>query len=162
MRRAGRKISGFERGAYTLKDKPTSTSFWNRMAAFWNRMPVRGANMVTTAFSPPKRCEDWVSVVLGLWLFASRWVLQYGEITATQNAVLVGFLLIAIEFVEFSAFRVWEEWINVILGAWLVAWPWVLGAALMPTVNFVIVGLLVLGLALYEIWDERRHSTHPA
>jgi hypothetical protein len=72
------------------------------------------------------------------------------------------FVLIAIEFVEFSAFRVWEEWINVILGAWLVAWPWVLGAALMPTVNFVIVGLLVLGLALYEIWDERRHSTHPA
>jgi hypothetical protein len=132
------------------------------MAAFWNRMLVRGGNMATVAFSPPKHWEDWVSVVFGLWLVASPWVLQYGEMTAAQNAVLVGFLLIAIEFVEFSAFRVWEEWINVILGAWLVASAWVLGVALMPTVNFVIVGLLVLALALYEIWDERRHSAHPA
>lgn len=89
-------------------------------------------------------------------------VLPYGEMTATQNAVVVGFVLIAIAFVELSAFRVWEEWINVILGAWLVISPWVLGISLMATVNFVIVGLLVLALALYEIWDERRHLTHPA
>ncbi len=60
------------------------------------------------------------------------------------------------------AFRVWEEWISVILGAWLVVSPWVLGVAVVPTVNFVIVGLLVLALALYEIWDERRHTAHPA
>jgi hypothetical protein len=77
-------------------------------------------------------------------------------------AVLVGFLLIATEFVALYVFSVWEEWINVILGAWLVVSPWVLGVALVPTVNFVIVGLLVLALALYEIWDERRHTAHPA
>jgi hypothetical protein len=132
------------------------------MAAFWNRMPVRGDSMAITAFSPPKQWEDVVGAVLGIWLLASPWVLEYGEMTATQNAVLVGFLLIATEFVTLSVFRVWEEWISVILGAWLVVSPWVLGAALVPTVNFVIVGLLVLALALYEIWDERRHSAHPA
>lgn len=114
------------------------------------------------AFSPPKHWEDMVGAVLGLWLLASPWVLDYSEMTATQNAVVVGFLLIVTEFVTLSIFRVWEEWINVILGAWLVVSPWVLGAALVPTVNFVIVGLLVLALALYEIWDERRHSAHPA
>ena len=43
--------------------------------------------MATTAFSPPKHWEDWVSVVFGLWLFASPWALQYGELTVTQNAV---------------------------------------------------------------------------
>jgi hypothetical protein len=37
-----------------------------------------------------------------------------------------------------------------------------LGVASVPTVNFVIVGLLVLALALYEIWDERRHTARPA
>ena len=118
--------------------------------------------MAKIAFSLPKHWEDMVGAVLGLWLFVSPWVLDYGEMTATQNAVVVGFLLIATEFVTLSMFRVWEEWINVILGAWLVVSPWVLGAALVPTVNFVIVGLLVLALALYEIWDERRHSAHPA
>jgi hypothetical protein len=84
--------------------------------------------------------------------------LQYGAMAAAQNAFLVGFLLIVIEFVELTAFRAWEEWINVILGAWLVVSPWVLGGATsIATANFVIVGLLVLVLALYEIWDERRH-----
>ena len=118
--------------------------------------------MATIAFSPPKRWEDWVGAVLGLWLFVSPWVLEYGEMAASQNAVFVGLLLIATEFVALSAFSIWEEWINVILGAWLVVSPWVLGVALVPTVNFVIVGLLVLALALYEIWDERRHTAHPA
>ncbi len=119
--------------------------------------------MSAIAFSPPKHWEDWVGAVLGLWLLVSPSVLEYGEITASQNAALVGFLLIAIEFVVLSvAFRAWEEWISVVLGAWLVVSPWVLGAAWVPTVNFVIVGLLVLALALYEIWDERWHSAHPA
>jgi hypothetical protein len=129
---------------------------------FWNRLSVRGGNMATIAFSPPKHWEDWVGAVLGLWLVVSPWVLEYGEMAANQNAVFVGFLLIATEFVALSAFSVWEEWINVILGAWLVVSPWILGVALVPTVNFVIVGLLVLALALYEIWYERRHTAHQA
>jgi hypothetical protein len=118
--------------------------------------------MAKTVLSPPKHWEDWTSVALGLWLLVSPWVLDYGEMATAQNAVVVGFLLIATEFVELNVFRVWEEWVNVVLGAWLVISPWVLGATFVPTVNFVIVGLLVLALALYEIWDERRHLVHPA
>jgi SPW repeat len=118
--------------------------------------------MATIAFSPPKHWEDWIGAILGFWLFASPNVLQYGEMAAAQNAFLVGVLLIVIEFVELTVFRVWEEWINVILGAWLVVSPWVLGATLIATTNLVIVGWLVLALALYEIWDERRHTAHPA
>ena len=111
--------------------------------------------MTTNAFSPPKHWEDWISVALGLWLLVSPWVLDYGQVAVTQNAVLLGFLLIAAEFVELNLFRVWEEWLNVVLGAWLVVSPWILGASLVPMVNCVVVGLLVLILALYEIWDER-------
>jgi hypothetical protein len=143
--------------------KSTASLLWNRTAAFWNRAPVRGGTMAIVAFSPPKHWEDWVGTALGLWLVVSPWLLDYGTTTVSQNAVLVGFLLIAIEFVALSvAFRTWEEWISVVLGAWLVVSPWVLGAALVPTVNFVVVGSLVLALALYEIWDEGWHSTRPA
>jgi len=124
--------------------------------------------MAKTVFAPPRHWEVWVVLVLGVWLFVSPWVLQYRETTAAQSAFLVGFLLIVTElialfaFLELFAFLVWEEWFSVILGAWLVISPWVLGAAFVPTVNFVIVGVLVLALAFYVIWDERRHSAHPA
>ncbi|HEV2549929.1 MAG TPA: SPW repeat protein [Stellaceae bacterium] len=118
--------------------------------------------MTRIAFSPPKQWEDMVGVALGLWLMASPLALDYGGMTAAQNAVVIGFLLVAAEFVILSFFRVWEEWIDVILGLWLVISPWVLGTALVATVNFVIVGVLVLALAFYEIWDERWHSAHPA
>jgi hypothetical protein len=121
--------------------------------------------MPIATFSPPKQWEDWVNLVLGIWLCVSPWILQAGgdEMIATQNAVLVGFLLIVTETVTLVSFRVWEEWISVVLGAWLVVSPWVLGiTALVPTANFVIVGLAVVVLALYEIWDVQRHSAHPA
>jgi hypothetical protein len=118
--------------------------------------------MAKSEFPSPRHWEDWVGFVLGLWLFVSPWVLQYREMPAAQNAFLVGFLLITTELIALAAFLIWEEWVSAILGAWLVVSPWVLGAALVPTVNFVIVGLLVLALALYEIWDEGWHSAHPA
>ena len=117
--------------------------------------------MALATFSPPKHWEDWVGGALGVWLLVSPWVLDYGEMAVTQSAVVVGFLLIAVEFVELSAFRVWEEWVNVVLGAWLIVSTWFLGAAALPAANLVIVGLLVVALALYEIWDEHRHLPHP-
>ena len=116
-------------------------------------------------FTPPKQWEDWLGLALGVWLGVSPWLLQFAgvDMIVTQNAFLVGLLLVLTEIATLTAFRVWEEWINVVLGAWLVISPWVLGiAALVPTANFVLVGFLVLVLALYEIWDVRHHSGHPA
>ena len=120
--------------------------------------------MAMGAFSLPKHWEDWLGAALGVWLCASPWVLQFAgdDMVATQNAVLVGLLLIVVETVVLFAFRLWEEWINVVLGAWLVISPWVLNISPRAAMaNFVIVGLLVLGLALYELWDVRRHTPHP-
>ena len=119
--------------------------------------------MTIGAFTLPKHWEDWIALVLGILLCASPWVMQFAsDMTATQNAVLVGFLVILTETVTLAAFRVWEEWANVVLGAWLVVSPWVLGiTAVTPLTNFVIVGLLILALAFYEIWDMRWHSPRP-
>jgi len=47
----------------------------------------------------------------------------------------------------------WEEWINVLIGSWLIAAPWLLRfSSPSATINFVIIGLLVATLALYELW----------
>jgi hypothetical protein len=109
--------------------------------------------MAQPAFSFPKQWEDWSSWALGIWLLLSPWALFFDpEPKALENALAVGALIIIVEIVELSIFRDWEEWINVALGAWLAISPWVLGVASSAARwNFVIVGVLVLALALYEI-----------
>jgi hypothetical protein len=110
-------------------------------------MPVRAE------VSLPRQWEDWVSWAFGIWLCLSPWALQFDlDSVPTHNAVIVGFLIILAEVVTLSIFEPWEEWINVALGAWLVISPWVLGVAeTAATVNFVVIGVLVIALALYEM-----------
>jgi hypothetical protein len=55
----------------------------------------------------------------------------------------------------------WQDPLNLILGLWLIASPWVLGheAEMTPTYNAVAVGILVAALAVLEFfkvkaWEE--------
>jgi SPW repeat len=116
--------------------------------------------MAAAQFSLPKQWEDWCNWLLGIWLCLAPWTLRFDlEPTATRTAVITGALIILAEVVTLSVYRGWEEWINVILGGWLVICAWVLGiGSSAAKVNFVIVGLLVMALAFYEIWDARHHS----
>jgi SPW repeat len=119
--------------------------------------------MAPAAFSFPKQWQDWSSWGLGIWLLLSPWALFFEyEPAARHNALAVGALIIVVEVVELSFFRDWEEWINVALGAWLLVSPWALGiAGTAATLNFMVVGALVLGLALYEIRDLHAGSAGP-
>ena len=84
--------------------------------------------MRQTPLSFPKQWEDWASWILGIWLALSPWALSFDyEPPAVRNAVVLGLSMILVEVVELSVFRDWEEWINIILGTWLVASPWALG-----------------------------------
>ena len=113
--------------------------------------------MAVGAFSPPKGWEDWATLLIGLWLCASPWVLQLADPPAMQNCVTVGFLVIIGELFTFYTLHTWEEWINIILGSWLIVCSWVLGVSSPEaTANAVIMGLLLLALSLYEIWDDRQ------
>jgi hypothetical protein len=116
--------------------------------------------MATVTFTPPRHWEDWCDWALGIWLCLSPWALRYWQDpVATRNAVIVGFLIILAEVVTLSWYRAWEEWINVALGIFLAASPWLLGVeSPVAKANFVIIGLLVAGLALYEV---RKVSRNP-
>jgi SPW repeat len=116
--------------------------------------------MPAAKLSLPKQWTDWTTWLLGIWLLLSPVVLVFDfETPAMRNAVVVGALIIAIEVVELTIFRGWEEWINVALGAWLLVSAWVL-SIVTPSAraNFVLVGLLVVGLALYELWHPASQS----
>jgi len=110
------------------------------------------------SFSLPKEWQDWLNLLLGIWLCVSPWALHFTDDgMATNNVVGVGFLVIVAEVFTFSALRVWEEWINFGLGAWLIVSAWVLGVTTpYARIDFVASGLVLFLLAAYEIWDARR------
>jgi hypothetical protein len=112
-------------------------------------------------FSAPKEWENWLDLALGVWLLLSPWLLQFGgDATAVTNSVVIGFLIIVAEVFTFSTLGALEELIDLVLGLWLVVSPWILNiSSRVASADFVIVGLLVLGLAIYEIWDARRMSS---
>jgi O-antigen ligase len=112
--------------------------------------------MAIGRFSPPEDWEDWTTVVLGVWAAASPWLLQLSDPAAMENMVAVGFLVLVGEVFTFYTPRIWEEWINIVLGAWLVVSSWLLGLSdSRATANAIIVGALLIAVGCYEMWKER-------
>ena len=109
--------------------------------------------------------EDWVDMVLGVWLAISPWILGFSDSdpAATRNALIIGIAVAALSALTFLAYSVIEEWVDVVLGLWLMASPWILSSARNGAVvaDFVIVGALVAGLSGYEIWASRHGHPHP-
>ena len=99
--------------------------------------------------------QDWVNLVLGIWLFIVPWVIAPVAAGVTGwNAWLIG---AAIFFVSLWALAMpsspWPEWINIVLGAWLFIAPWVLGYAIGSTRSWDawIVGVVVVVLATWAV-----------
>jgi hypothetical protein len=111
--------------------------------------------MTKVRFNPPLNWENWCGWLLAIWLCMSPGALNYGnDLTATYVAVLTGIVLICTEMLTISPFRLWEEWINVCVGVWLTAAPWLLQIHNSSVkINFVIVGILVVTLAIYKLYS---------
>ena len=74
--------------------------------------------MAKVHFNPPLQWENWCGWLLAIWLCISPGPLKFGDdITGTYVAVLTGIVLICTEMLTISPFRLWEEWINVGVGA---------------------------------------------
>jgi hypothetical protein len=103
-----------------------------------------------------RRWLDWVIVILGFWLITSPQVLTLaaddGLAAWSSRIVGVGLLMLAASSIHKPA--VWLESVGAVLGVWLIASPWILEItrASSAAANAVIVGLLVVG---YAIWAFR-------
>ncbi len=109
--------------------------------------------------------QDTANFVFGIWLAASPWLLSFApQQVPTVNSVVVGLITAAAAASALYAFRLWEEWLNVALAAWLVISPWVLAYSTqhVPTWNQVIVGALVGVLALWSANIEHGSGGHVA
>ena len=116
-----------------------------------------------------KHWQDPVNGLLGAWLILSPWIMGFSaSTTATANMVIVGIALGAASLGAILAPRVWEEWVEAALGAWLVVSPWALkfGAQIDAMYVAVGTGIVVLVLALWtlasdkalsHLWDRAAH-----
>ena len=101
------------------------------------------------------RAINLVNAALGGILFVSPWLLGFrGDLTPAWNAWIGGGIALLVALLAISQLRDWEEWINLIVGLWITASPWLLsfnGLASATWTHFL-VGLCIIGLAAMEIW----------
>lgn len=101
-----------------------------------------------------KHWPDWLTLVVGVWMIVSPFVLQFsGQVAAMWNAVVLGIVVALIALGAVYKFRIWEEWLNFILGLWLIISPWALEFSNFSaaTWNHAVTGILVAVFALWEI-----------
>jgi hypothetical protein len=105
------------------------------------------------SWSNAKLC-DVANLILGAFLFFSPWIFVFEDGKVSQNAAIAGIIIAVLAIAALSAFAVWEEWLNLIVGLWALISPWVLGfqGSTTPRTVHVIVGALVAILAAVELW----------
>jgi hypothetical protein len=115
------------------------------------------------------RAEDntlnGLNLGLALILFISPWLFGFSaEPVAAWHAWISAVLIAAVAGFALSQLSPWEEWVNVIVGLWVAASPWLLGFAGVASAMWthLVIGLVVALLAGYELWrlcDETRATT---
>ncbi len=103
-------------------------------------------------WSNTKLC-DVANLILGAVLFFSPWMFGFAAGAQSQNAWISGIVIAVISIAALAAFAVWEEWLNLIVGLWVVVSPWVLGfQGTTAMTAHVVIGIIVAVLAAIELW----------
>ena len=97
-----------------------------------------------------KRWQDWINLLLGLWLIVAPYVIAFpGAASAGASATFwvgIGVALIAVWALAMPGLQA-AEWCQILLAAGYFFAPWVFGFAGTPAWNAWIVSLLVICLA---------------
>ena len=96
---------------------------------------------------------DVANLVLGAILFVSPWLFAFDAGPPSQNAIISGIVIAALSIAALTNFAIWEEWLNLIVGLWVLVSPWLLGFQGTTAMSaHVIIGLIVAVLAAVELW----------
>jgi hypothetical protein len=116
----------------------------------------------------PAVWQDWVNLLLGLWLFVSPWSAHFTDRPwPAWNAYVVGALVMLLATLAIHSIRLPHGWGNLLIGLWLVISPWVLDfdALAKPAVATAAIGAVITALAAWmmaqdgksgERWHDRR------
>jgi hypothetical protein len=90
---------------------------------------------------------------LGLFLFLSPWLFAYAGNMGKLDAWTSGLAIVLVSIMTLIAFSEWEEWLNFLLGLWLIFSPWILELSNKTAIHLSVgVGVIVIYLALLDLW----------
>ena len=100
-----------------------------------------------------KSC-DVANLILGAILFFSPWIFGFDAGTASKNAMIAGIVIVVLALAALWAYAIWEEWLNLIVGLWVLVSPWALKfqATGHAMAVHVVIGIQVAVLAAIELW----------
>jgi hypothetical protein len=118
-----------------------------------------------TKGSAPETVIDVANLVLGVLLVLAPWGLGFtSQLAASQNAWVVGPVIGLVALGALVSFAEWQEWVNGLLGIWLVAAPWILRFSSTSSATFahVVIGIVVTVLAASDLWSLHHRSATTA
>lgn len=94
--------------------------------------------------------QNWMNLVLGLILFITPWVLDNSLSSEVATLVNWNFWIVGVVVITSAAsalknLKPWEEWVNLILGVWMILSPWALSYT---TENNLVMVSIISGLAI--------------
>ena len=101
---------------------------------------------------------DVANLILGVFLILSPWLLHFAPGVQSWNAWAGGGIIAVLSIAALFAFAEWEEWLNLIVGLWILVSPWALkfSSSTDAMRTAVIVGLIVAVIAAIELWMFHR------
>jgi SPW repeat-containing protein len=96
---------------------------------------------------------DLYNLLLAAILFSSPWFFAHASRAASLDLRLSAAAIVILSLAAMVAFSVWEEWINLALGLWLVVSPFLLGFAHTRAMHFGVgIGAAIAFMAGLELW----------
>ncbi len=108
----------------------------------------------------PETVPDVYNLFLASVLFISPWLFRLTNSQGKIDLWVTSAIIVVLSLAAMIAYRDWEEWLNVLMGVWLIASPWLLGfphtRAMHLSIGF---GAFILLLALLDLFlhYEKRH-----
>ena len=101
---------------------------------------------------------DVANLILGVFLILSPWLLHFAPGVESWNAWAGGGVIAVLSIAALFAFAEWEEWLNLIVGLWILVSPWALkfSGSTDAMRTAVIVGVIVAVIAAIELWMFHR------
>lgn len=103
---------------------------------------------------------DLYNLFLAAVLFISPWLFKLTNSEGKIDIWVTSGIICVLSLAAMIAYRDWEEWLNVVMGLWLIASPWLLGFPHTRAMHFSIgFGVVIILLALLDLFlhYEKRH-----
>lgn len=110
------------------------------------------------------RWQDRANLMLGGWLILAPFIGIGANLdVAAWNSSASGAVVAVFAIVAIARPQLWEEWLNLMVGLWLIVAPFALSYTHQPGPmwNQIIVGLLIGVDALWvgaQTWTQHRHA----